>query len=471
VSDRIAHDHAFIILILGVTLQWKDEPVEVNQRALIDKVLARYPGKFTLFRELLQNSDDAGSATVEVHFETAAYRDRRDQKEETLPDLKSTSVTQWTFRNDGKPFAEQDWIRIRTIAEGKPDPEKVGAFGVGFYIVFSVTERPSVSSGGCEMEFYWRNDKNQLAVRHRRSRETRNSWTTFEMPLRKALPIPPPLEFMRFLASSIMFMVNLTEVRVFVDEHRIGRIKKLSGKGRIQAIDVPRELKRSSLLSIMNAKEIRCHPITIEAEVVHAVYITGTGKSPSQGVGESHNKQPGDPTRWHKSTVDLTVFTAEVKVELDNELSAGLLRSTKKQPPSQLTYSLIYTGKDEYDRCVADQNDQTGMCGSMFQGLRADLNGAMHTRIFIGHATGQTTGIGGHMASHFIPTVERQSIDLTDRNITIWNEELLYVGGFLSRAVYELELSKIRNAWEGAAGFDGSSEFRPPAELQDTLHQ
>ena len=28
-------------------LQWKDEPVEVNQRALIDKVLARYSGEFT----------------------------------------------------------------------------------------------------------------------------------------------------------------------------------------------------------------------------------------------------------------------------------------------------------------------------------------------------------------------------------------------------------------------------------------
>ena len=53
----------------------------------------------------------------------------------------------------------------------------------------------------------------------------------------------------------------------------------------------------------------------------------------------------------------------------------------------------------------------------------------------------------------------------------VWNKELLYIGGFLSRAVYELELSKIQDAWEGAAGFDGTPDFRPPAELQDTLHQ
>ena len=88
----------------------------------------------SVFRELLQNSDDAGSLTAEVHFETAAGRDRRDRKEKSLPDLKSTSVLalgpshaypvllitlskviRWMFRNNGKPFAEQDWTRLRTI--------------------------------------------------------------------------------------------------------------------------------------------------------------------------------------------------------------------------------------------------------------------------------------------------------------------------------------------------------------------
>jgi len=65
--------------------------------------------------------------------------------------------------------------------------------------------------------------------------------------------------------------------------------------------------------------------------------------------------------------------------------------------------------------------------GSIFQGLRADLEGVGATRVFIvrrllmsssrllipyqGHSTAQTTGIGGHMASRFIPTVERESID------------------------------------------------------------
>ena len=38
----------------------------------------------------------------------------------------------------------------------------------------------------------------------------------------------------------------------------------------------------------------------------------------------------------------------------------------------------VKTGKDDYDRSVADQNDRTGMCDSIFDGLRADLSGLVN---------------------------------------------------------------------------------------------
>lgn len=72
--------------------------MEVNQRALIDKVLARYSGEFTVFRELLQNSDDAQATAVEIRFETQKFVDRRNAKKpqdeslQSLPDLKTTLV-------------------------------------------------------------------------------------------------------------------------------------------------------------------------------------------------------------------------------------------------------------------------------------------------------------------------------------------------------------------------------------------
>lgn len=99
-----------------------DETVEVNQRALIDKVLARYSGEFTVFRELLQNSDDAQSSAVEIYFETEEYLRRKNSKDAMqpedgvgFPDLKATPVSQWAFRNNGIVFRDEDWNRLRKI--------------------------------------------------------------------------------------------------------------------------------------------------------------------------------------------------------------------------------------------------------------------------------------------------------------------------------------------------------------------
>lgn len=50
----------------------------------------------------------------------------------------------------------------------------------------------------------------------------------------------------------------------------------------------------------------------------------------------------------------------------------------------------------------------------------------------------------------------------------VWNKELLYVGGFLARAAYELELTTVKNLWEGAVppGFPSTSVDQ---ELQSWL--
>lgn len=480
-----------------------DESVEVNQRALIDKVLARYSGEFTVFRELLQNSDDARSSAVEIRFETEQYirRDRNGGDEpQALPDLKTAPVVQWTFRNNGIIFRDEDWSRLRKIAEGNPDEEKIGAFGVGFYSLFSVTENPFVSSGGRGMQFYWKDNKDQLHVRRGDlpSKGNADPWTTFEMTLREPSPIPPAFDLMRFLASSITFMVHLTDVSVYFDHFRIGHLTKTTGLP--QTLDIPKGLKKSSSLSIMHIQNIQSHQIRIEAEVMRAVYTVATEKRPVLQASEprkpqngffssllasfttpSTSRRPVSPpvpqlppramTELHQASVALTVFTAEVNVKVDKKLSAELLRSTKKNPPQQLRYNLIYTGKSEYDLSIAAERDQPECAGGIFQGLRADLDGAGQARLFIGHATGQTTGIGGHMASRFIPTVERESIDLVDKNVAVWNRELLYIGGFLCRVAYDLELATINDLWKEAAKSRGNTGFRPEPELEDWLCQ
>jgi len=87
---------------------------------------------------LLQNSDDARSKAVEIRFETEGYLNRNDSSaspvDEYLPDLKTAlvrdfrfpitclvdltgraQVHKWTFKNNGSPFEDQDWNRLKKI--------------------------------------------------------------------------------------------------------------------------------------------------------------------------------------------------------------------------------------------------------------------------------------------------------------------------------------------------------------------
>nr|VWO98846.1 Uncharacterized protein [Ganoderma boninense] len=441
-----------------------DESVEVNQRALIDKVLARYSGEFTVFRELLQNSDDASATAVEIHFETKEYVERRNasvdgsgdpgavpEAGERLPDLKTTVVHQWTFKNNGIVFRDEDWTRLKKIAEGNPDEEKIGAFGVGFYSLFSVTEEPWVFSGDQWMNFYWKDKKDQLfARRGARKDVTNDPWTTFQMELREPTPIPQPFDFTRFLASSITFMRHLLDVSVFLDDKRLSRLTKSPGSP--QTLTLPKGLRASSPLNTMTVNGLQATPLSIKAEVMQWVYMAGSEKPqpkkepprPAAGGGGggffsslfssfTSSNQPSrtiapaapalplvlkvDPKTVVESSVVLSIFTANVAVKLDQKMISELNRSTKKNPPTRMKYELIYTGKDAYDASKKEDEKQGRSTGSVFQGLRADLDGTGQAKVFIGHATGQTTGLGGHMSARFIPTVERESIDLVDRNV------------------------------------------------------
>ena len=59
----------------GGQVDTEEERVEVNQRALIDKILARYASANAVYRELLQNSNDAEATVAEVHFTTSAQQE------------------------------------------------------------------------------------------------------------------------------------------------------------------------------------------------------------------------------------------------------------------------------------------------------------------------------------------------------------------------------------------------------------
>jgi hypothetical protein len=64
--------------------------------------------------------------------------------------------------------------------------------------------------------------------------------------------------------------------------------------------------------------------------------------------------------------------------------------------------------------------------------------------IFIGLGTDQSIGIGMHVYSNFIPTVERVNLNLQDPYIAKWNKELLASVGQMARCIYD---QSIFHSW------------------------
>ena len=60
--------------------------------------------------------DDARSSSIQIVFETASYN--KIKKNEIIKD-------RIIFKNNGFAFRPEDWDRLKEIAEGNPDEQKV----------------------------------------------------------------------------------------------------------------------------------------------------------------------------------------------------------------------------------------------------------------------------------------------------------------------------------------------------------
>jgi hypothetical protein len=216
--------------------------VEVNQRLLIDKLLARYSSDFVIFRELIQNSDDAQAKSfhLEITCKTSGdvsnferrnsaklinqpqqqsngffsnigrlFRNRRgnvkvspDQVNSNAPaHVQSESIVNQSLSsqelvfhnseiieiravNNGLTFTEVDWKRVATIAEGNTNVEAIGQFGVGFFTVFSYSEQPIIKSGKECLVFVWKDGKSLTTFRTRLPVEEQSPTTSVILKIR-----------------------------------------------------------------------------------------------------------------------------------------------------------------------------------------------------------------------------------------------------------------------------------------------
>ncbi|KAI9598971.1 hypothetical protein BDF19DRAFT_410365 [Syncephalis fuscata] len=395
-----------------------EEKVEVNQRHLIDKILARYSAKYTVFRELLQNANDAGAQCVEIHFEGV----------EKSGLFGKEHCNRVQVRNNGRVFATEDWHRLKKIAEGNPDEQKIGFFGVGFYSLFSICEGPFVTSGNECMAFLWKGDQlfakratisnddnNQSTTNKQKERE----WTTFLLDMRDPLEIPNKEEFGRFLASSISFTAHLLQLKVIIDGKVTISLEKQMG------IPRPISLRELPGLQVKSPQKM----FTLTEVDVQQVHLQSTVNSGSNDAGKV-------------VSVFARVARAHLQVKVSKQQIHDMERTTKKKPPATTAVQMIYSGYEEHGASALDKK-------SIFADL---MPFPKQGQIYIGFPTHQTTGFSSHVAAHFIPTVERESIDFVDPCLAAWNEDVLSMCGLLARILYEDELNTIANLYQELVG-------------------
>ncbi|KAK7534105.1 uncharacterized protein J3D65DRAFT_632440 [Phyllosticta citribraziliensis] len=501
-----------------LTLQeGQDDTVTVNTRALIDKVLARYSAEFTTLRELVQNAADAGASKVTIKFETDPSTKvpfPSDQEPGTVLRhvIKHHNLRSMDVSNNGKPFTDPDWARLRCIAEGNPDETKVGAFGVGFYSVFSECDEPFVISGNKTMAFFWKG--NTLAVRSSSlPADQASSSTRFILDYRKSSEkegeftpsgIPDLFELSKFLTTSLTFLA-LESIELHVDSFKILELTKTISTAVAAAI--PSHITTTSQNGIMKIRQVTHQTANIRADWSNAVAWDKSEPTQETAVQEPPPSIPSikgffakfnigtaskreqeqraareiaaakqraiaeDVAGRSQATISLNINSVNIATKVPPTLSRELLRATKKPPPQQTSLSILTTPHTHLEHLLSNAE---GLTVDRAADLFASALPMKHGRVFIGFPTGQTTGYQCHIfAPSLIPTVERESIDLSNRHVSIWNESMLEIAGIACRMAFDKGMSTVKEKMDEvlkAEGVKRPTDAHVTKTIPDTVH-
>ena len=127
--------------------QWAGVPFgqheQLTQR--IQNILRDYPFDVTFLKELLQNADDAKATKMYVILDKRHHRTERVISEE-WKELQGPALLVW---NDSV-FSEKDIKGIQQLGLGskRSDSDSIGQYGIGFNVVYHITDCPSFVSNG-----------------------------------------------------------------------------------------------------------------------------------------------------------------------------------------------------------------------------------------------------------------------------------------------------------------------------------
>ena len=111
----------------------------------IQNILREYPFDITVLKELLQNADDAKATKMYVILDKRTHG-QESVLSEDWQELQGPALLVW---NDST-FSEKDLEGIQQLGLGskRSDAESIGQYGIGFNVVYHLTDCPSFITGG-----------------------------------------------------------------------------------------------------------------------------------------------------------------------------------------------------------------------------------------------------------------------------------------------------------------------------------
>ncbi|PKY58179.1 hypothetical protein RhiirA4_511803, partial [Rhizophagus irregularis] len=299
----------------------------------------------------------------------------------------------------------------------------IGAFGVGFYSLFAVTENPFVSSGGQGMAFYWRG-KQIFTKQGPINDGDDKGWTTFLMDTREPLVIPNIEELSKFLVNSLGFTDNLKEISMYIDNKLVIKLSKKTQDP--ESIDITSRFNTFSSKNMFNltSVDLRCVQLDVERLLL------------PKKINIKHLRS--DEYNMEEASAIFRIAKGSLNVKISKEFSAKMGRITKKSPPNNTSIQMIFTEFDERNT----SKDYYNNLSPIFEDL---ISYPEQGKIYIGFPTNQTTGSSSHLAARVIPTMERELIDFAEQTLAEYNIEMLCLGGTLSRILYEYEMAQMSN--------------------------
>lgn len=128
--------------LVGIEQCGQSEPITTR----IKNILKEYDEESDIFKELIQNAEDAGADICKFLVDFRVHKDSPDSLIDPEMAL-CQGPCLWAFNNE--KFTAEDWSNVVRVGSASKENqvEKIGKFGLGFNTVYHVTDIPSILSG------------------------------------------------------------------------------------------------------------------------------------------------------------------------------------------------------------------------------------------------------------------------------------------------------------------------------------